>query len=845
MTFPANIFANSFNDSLSSVVSGLGIENNHIKDNSNDLIQNLNPEQKEAVTHIDGPLLVVAGAGSGKTRVLTNRIAYLIEEHDVSPYQILAITFTNKAAAEMVSRVSKIVGPVANKMWVSTFHSACSRILRYDGDVVGVKNGFTIYDTTDAARLVDYARRDIGADPKRFGAKSVYRTISSLKNEMISPGVALERAEMDTQTTIAKIYAEYEHRLRNANAVDFDDLLLKVVEMFRTSEEKLEKYQERFQHVLVDEFQDTNLAQFELVSKIATKHRNITVVGDGDQSIYKFRGADHQNFQRFEETFEEAKTVVLNTNYRSTENILQAANSVISNNSNRIKKELISDKGVGEPIIVFYAASDRSESQYVIGQLQKESKKYKFNDMAIFYRTNAQSRLLEEQLIRQGIPYRIVGGTKFFERKEIKDAISYLRIFVNPADEASWRRIINEPKRGLGDTSVSRIAQFARMYDISFRQACERPNEYALPKRAATAALGVCALFDNAGNGEQVKIAQVLEFLLNESGYYKVLNDEGSFESDGRLENLSELLNQAKEFDLALEKAAHLSEVVLEAQVGEVSKFEENFDQDKTIDIDNPIERVSAFLEAVSLLSESDKSNENDDAITLMTLHTAKGLEYQVVAIVGLEEGLFPHERSLGDSSELEEERRLMYVGVTRAMEKLYLSCALSRMLYATPEFYSPSRFLKEIPSELVNIIKDSESVNDSFASRRAGRSEGSHKSRYGSVYDDVVFDDLQGQEDEYLDADPRTIDFITSNVVSSSIFDLPGRNKNIQKIPDDFDVTGFSIATKVSHGKYGEGIIAQVETHKSGDIAITVIFEEENKQRTFMASLNPPLEII
>jgi len=838
VTFPANIFANSINDSISTLVDTLQVQDSN-------LIQSLNTEQAQAVTHFGGPLLVVAGAGSGKTRVLTNRIAYLISEHNVSPYQILAITFTNKAAAEMVSRVEKIVGPVANKMWVSTFHSACSRMLRYDGDVVGVKNGFTIYDTNDAARLVDYARRDIGADPKRFSAKSVYRMISSMKNEMITPKDALERADMDTQSTVAKIYAEYEHRLRNANAVDFDDLLIKVVEMFRTSEEKLAKYQERFQHVLVDEFQDTNLAQFELVSKIAQKSRNITVVGDGDQSIYKFRGADHQNFQRFEETFEEAKTVILNTNYRSTENILQAANSVIANNSNRLKKDLVSDKGVGEAITVFYAASDRSESQYVISQLSNDAKKFKLNEMAIFYRTNAQSRLLEEQLIRQGIPYRIVGGTKFFERKEIKDAIAYLRIFVNPADEASWRRIINEPKRGLGDTSVAKIAQFARMYDITFRQACERPNEYALPKRAASAALGVCTLFDNAGNGEQKTIADVLDFLLTQSGYNGVLSEEGSFESEGRLENISELMSQAKEFDLALEKASALQDAIDKAQGGEVSTFEENFGADLTVDINNPAARVSAFLEAVSLLSESDQAKENDEAITLMTLHTAKGLEYQVVAIVGLEEGLFPHERSLADIAELEEERRLMYVGVTRAMEKLYLTCALSRMLYATPEFYSPSRFLREIPAELINVVKDSESVNDyARHPERAQRVEGSRKSRYADVYDEIIFDDLEGQDNEYLDADPRTIDFKTKNVVSSSIYDLPGRDSS-EKIPQDFNVEQFSIGTNVAHDKYGDGIIVNVETHKSGDVAITVVFNEERKQRTFMASLNPPLVIL
>lgn len=489
MTFPANIFALTNlapDDSRTSAKSGAHLD-------PEEIASDLNDSQREAVVYPGGPLLVVAGAGSGKTRVLTRRIAYLIAQGNVSPYEILAITFTNKAAAEMVERVAHLVGPVASRMWVSTFHSACARILRIDGDPVGVKSGFSIYDVADATRLADYARRDLGADPKRFSPRSVYRAISAFKNELITPAIALERAEMDTQTTIAKIYAEYEHRLRAANAVDFDDLLVKSVELLRDHEDKRDKYQTRFAHVLVDEFQDTNLAQWELVSLLSQKHQNITVVGDADQSIYKFRGADHLNMERFEKEYKDAHVVILNTNYRSTENILAAANAVISNNASRHKKELISNKGAGEPIVVFYANSDRSEAQFVAEHVSQAANRYSLNDIAVFYRTNAQSRLLEEQLIRAGISYRIIGGTKFFERREIKDAIGYLRVFVNPNDEASWRRIINEPKRGIGETSIAKIAAFARMYDISFRQACERPNEIGLSKKTSNATLGVCS----------------------------------------------------------------------------------------------------------------------------------------------------------------------------------------------------------------------------------------------------------------------------------------------------------------------------------------------------------------
>lgn len=855
MTFPANVFALSDSEFVDDDFSG------------NSLLDDLNESQKQAVVHPGGPLLVVAGAGSGKTRVLTRRIAFLIQQRIASPYEILAITFTNKAAAEMVERVSHIVGPVASRMWVSTFHSACARILRFDGQSVGIKSGFTIYDVSDATRLIDYARRDLGADPKRFSAKSLYRSISGLKNELVTPAQAIERAEMDTQLTAAKIYAEYENRLRAANAADFDDLLVKSVELLKTNELVREKYQSRFAHVLVDEFQDTNIAQWELVNLLSEKNRNVTVVGDSDQSIYKFRGADHRNMERFEEQFPDTKVVVLNTNYRSTENILKAANAVISNNESRHKKELVSKKGQGEPITVYYANSDRSEAQFVASKISEIIQSESLDTIAVFYRTNAQSRQLEEQLIRAGIPYRIIGGTKFYERREIKDAIGYLKVFVNSADEASWRRIINEPKRGIGETSINKIASFARSNEISFRQALERPNEVGVTGKAAKSALGVCTLFDLAANDDRCLVSEILEYLINESGYVKSLEEDGSFESQGRLENLVELIAQAKEFDIALDHKQKQQEQTEEVDGDNLKLTDLENDYRKQdeliIDTSSPFDRCIAFLEAVSLLAESDQVNAGDSSVTLMTLHTAKGLEYPTVFITGLEEGLFPHERSMGDMAELEEERRLCYVGITRAMERLFLTCALSRMTYSTPEYYSPSRFLKEIPAELVTAIQDKEPTSD-FMRRPKSADDFSQvrKSRYSNLYDDVTFDDLDGEQESEIGRvfggkKPRRRDFATDAIIHSRIWgDSDQKDQSVDEEIDTqdeiknlvdsitFDVSKFKVGVKVSHEKYGIGNVVDLEVHRNGDTAISVDFAGD-RTRTFMASLDPPLDLI
>lgn len=822
-----------------------------------DIVSDLNDSQREAVTYGDGPLLVVAGAGSGKTRVLTRRIAYLIAHGDASPFEILAITFTNKAAAEMVERVTHLVGGVASRMWVSTFHSACARILRIDGDPVGIKSGFTIYDVADATRLIDYVRRDVGADPKRFSAKSLYKTISGFKNELITPAQAAERAEMDTHNTIAKIYSEYEHRLRSANAADFDDLLVKSVELFHDHDDKREKYQTRFSHLLVDEFQDTNLAQWELVNLLAQKNENITVVGDADQSIYKFRGADHLNLERFEKQYQRAHVTILNTNYRSTENILNAANAVISHNTSRHKKDLVSHKGSGEPITVYYASSDRSEAQFVSSSISSLQPQYSLNDIAIFYRTNAQSRLIEQQLNYVGIPYRMIGGTKFFERKEVKDALAYLRVFANPSDETSWRRIINEPKRGVGDTSIAKLANYARLSDITFRKACEMPDKAGLSKKAASAVRGLTALFDTTANGERIQVADILDHLLRGSGYYAALEGDGSFEAQGRLENLVELITYAQEFDADIDKRWNAQSRVVESD-GLSDRLEAYAQEDNRLtDITNPIERANAFLEGTALITDADQATRDEPAVTLMTLHTAKGLEYPVVFIIGLEEGLFPHERSMGDVEELEEERRLCYVGITRAMDQLFLSCASARSTYAAPMYFSPSRFLKEIPAELVNAQRDAEMVPD-YGNKRTQT-----KSRYSDVYDDVTFDDLAPDEidtpgtvfgrsqavssykrqRQYEDND--AMDHMRARIWGTSGGQEPEVQEQVTTmIPESFDVSAYVPDVLVEHKTYGSGTVTSVEERRNGDVEIHVEFLD-GKNKIFMASLDPPLTVL
>lgn len=648
-----------------------------------EMLDGLNPDQEEAVLHDAGPLLVVAGAGSGKTRVLTHRIARLIDDLDFSPFSILAITFTNKAANEMKQRVETLIGPVAQRMWVSTFHSACVRILRNEADTIGYPKSFTIYDQADSTRLISYVLRDLHIDSKRYPPRSVRNAISSAKNDGHSPLEFAEMAGQAYERRIAEVFDEYQRRLKAAGAMDFDDLLTNTVRMFRDYAGVLDRWQERFEHILVDEYQDTNPVQNELVLQLARGHRNVCVVGDADQSIYRFRKADIRNILEFEQAFPDATTVVLEQNYRSTQNILDAANAVIDNNPGRKPKRLWTENGPGEKIVRFHAEDEGDEARWIAGELQRlqQSEHYRWGEMAVFYRTNAQSRVIEEYFIRAGLPYKVIGGTRFYDRREIKDAMAYLRAVVNPIDEVSVKRVLNTPRRGVGDASIAKVDQFAAQHGLSFFDALKSAPEAGVSGKAIA---GINKFVDLLMSAEDLLAdgpAAVLDHLLDVSGYRGALEADRSIESDGRLENLSELLGAANEF-------------------GDVAEF----------------------LEQVSLVADTDDLDDDEGSVVLMTMHSAKGLEYPVVFIIGMEDGVFPHIRSLDDPDELEEERRLAYVGLTRAEQRLYLTHAASRTLHGATQYNPPSRFLDELPAELVH------EVEGSASRRRRSTSTGSSR---------------------------------------------------------------------------------------------------------------------
>ena len=657
-----------------------------------ELLEGLNPVQRDAVTAPDGPVLVVAGAGSGKTRLLTHRVAYLISERNVSPFQILAITFTNKAAGEMKDRVATLIGPVARKMWVSTFHSACARILRREATLLGYRSSFSIYDEADAVRLTDYVRRDLNLDPKRFPPRRLHQSISALKNELIEPEEAKAKAMTPPELRVAEVYAEYQRRLAEASAVDFDDLLLLVVRLFREYPDALERWRHRFAHVLVDEFQDTNGAQWEIVRLLSREHRNVMVVGDADQSVYKFRGADHRNLMRFEEEFPESSVIVLDQNYRSTQTILDAANAVIANNAARRPKHLWTEQAGGELITRYHAEDEHDEAQFVVHEIDRlvDVEHVRYSDVAVFYRTNAQSRVIEESFVRSGVPYRIVGGTKFYDRREIKDALAYLRALANPDDEVGWKRIVNVPKRGVGETSVRKVESYAQGAEVVFRDALREAAAAGVTGRALGGIKDLIEVMTELEDqAESAGVSGVIEAMLDRTGYLAELEVERSIEAQGRIENLGELVGVAREFDGQLD-GGDLSGLAGIAGIEDVTAPPTG------------LLRIQAFLEAISLVTDLDNAGGEESLVTLMTLHTAKGLEYPVVFLTGLEDGIFPHLRSLGDPEELEEERRLCYVGITRAEQRLYLTHAWSRMLFGSTDYYPPSRFLNEIPEALV-----------------------------------------------------------------------------------------------------------------------------------------------
>ncbi|MBA2337239.1 MAG: DNA helicase PcrA [Acidimicrobiia bacterium] len=644
------------------------------------LLADLNPAQREAVAATEGPVLVVAGAGSGKTRVLTRRVAHLIQDLDVPPHAILAITFTNKAAGEMQERVARLVGPVARSMWVQTFHSACSRILRREAHRLGYRSAFSIYDAADSLRLISLCVSDLDLDSKRFPPRGIRAAISNAKNELVDYETFSGTGEGYFHERVADVYRLYQQRLVEASAMDFDDLLMVTVELFQAFPEVLAGYQERFQYVLVDEYQDTNHAQYMLVRLLTAVSRNLCVVGDEMQSIYRFRGADIRNITEFEQDFPDARVILLEQNYRSTETILEAANGVIRHNPTRNPKRLWTDLGRGDPILTYEGQDEHDEAAFVaeqVGELAHDE--INASDVAVFYRTNAQSRVIEEVLVKFGVPYQVIGGLKYYDRREVKDALAYLRALVNTDDVVAMKRVINTPKRAIGDTTVAHIDRHAEADGVGFWEALHRvdsnPRLSARPQRAVAEFV---ALMEHLGERVRQGPRAALEAILTDTGYLDWVRAERTIEAMGREENLRELVSAADDFE----------------SEGPIS-----MGADEWLTADGA-RRCELFLESISLVTDVDNL-EDTDVVTLMTLHNAKGLEFPVVFMTGMEDGVFPHMRSLGDPAELEEERRLCYVGITRAMRQLYLTRAWSRNLWGGNSYNPPSRFLAEIPAEL------------------------------------------------------------------------------------------------------------------------------------------------
>lgn len=666
---------------------------------ANQIIDGMNPKQKEAVTHTEGPLLIMAGAGSGKTRVLTHRIAYLIEEKGVSPWNILAITFTNKAAQEMKERVTKLVKNGGDNVWVSTFHSMCVRILRRDADRIGYNKAFTIADPSEQLTLMKRILKQLNIDPKRYKPKAILGSISNAKNELIDEKQYRANATDYWAEIVADCYDAYQRELRQAEALDFDDLIMQTVRLFEESPEALGYYQTKFQYIHVDEYQDTNHAQYKLVQLLGDRLKNVCVVGDADQSIYGWRGADMENILNFEKDYPEAETIYLEQNYRSTKSILQAANGVIKNNVNRRKKNLWTDNKDGENVSIYGASNEHDEARFIVSTIQDvlNDNKKSYGDIAVLYRTNAMSRVIEETFIKSNIPYKIIGGTGFYQRKEIRDLLAYLTLIANPADNLSFTRIVNEPKRGIGNATVEKLEQAAEEMGWSLYEAALNAQTTNLPSRAANKLESFAQMMSNFRQmSEYLSITELTEKVLEDSGYLEALQKERTLEAEARLENLEEFYSVTKEFDMQEQDEATLLE----------------------------------FLTDLSLLSPTDDVEDESGQVTMMTMHAAKGLEFPYVFIAGMEEGIFPLSRAAEDEEELEEERRLAYVGITRAEEKLYLTHSIMRQLYGRTQANPQSRFLSEIDSDVVESLNLSETMSNKKSPFNSGNRRRSHMPR-------------------------------------------------------------------------------------------------------------------
>lgn len=649
----------------------------------NELLANMNPRQKEAVMHTEGPLLLMAGAGSGKTRVLTHRIAYLIEEKNVNPWNILAITFTNKAAREMKERVNQLLGSGGEDVWVSTFHSMCVRILRRDVDQIGYSRNFTIIDTSEQNTLMKRVLKELNIDPKKYDPRSILGAISNAKNELLTPADYENQQGNLFEQIVGRCYALYQKELRNNQCMDFDDLIMNTIRLFKENEDALQFYQRKFHYIHVDEYQDTNHAQYTLVNLLADRFKNLCVVGDADQSIYGWRGANMQNILDFEKDYPDAAVILLEQNYRSTQTILNAANQVIKNNRNRPDKNLWTENRAGEKITYYRGDSERDEARFIVSEMQKQiaDKGRKFGDFAVLYRTNAQSRVIEEMLLKANVPYTMVGGRKFYDRKEIRDILAYLSAIANPSDSLSLERIINVPKRGIGATSVEKLREFASLHEWSLLEAAMNVDLANISGKAGKELGSFGMMMDQfAQMIPYLSVTELTKEILDKTGYKQDLINQNNLESQSRLENLEEFLTVTQEFD-------------------------KRFEAQNEDDADAPEEKLTVFLNDLALLSDVDSYEEESSQVTLMTLHAAKGLEFPVVFLIGLEENIFPLSRALMEESELEEERRLAYVGITRAEEELFLTNAFSRTLYGRTQYNRPSRFVEEIEQDLLQSL--------------------------------------------------------------------------------------------------------------------------------------------
>ena len=813
----------------------------------------LNERQEEAVLHSGSPLLIVAGAGSGKTRVLTHRIAYLLATHRATPGQILAITFTNKAAAEMRERIEALVGPRAKHMWISTFHSFCVRVLRREAAALGLKSTFTIYDSTDSQRLLSLIIKELNLDTKKFTAKAVGNRISALKNELVSAEAYASRVASDNpyEKTISQIYTVYTQRLRAANSLDFDDLIGRTVFLLKKFPEIANYYRRKFRHILVDEYQDTNHAQYQLVRELVGAHTKVpadrgpypdavppaelTVVGDSDQSIYAFRGADIRNITDFEKDYPNAHTILLEQNYRSTQNILSAANAVIERNPDRRPKKLWTASGAGAKIIGYVAESEHAEARYITREIDRLADEHGVQpgDVAIFYRTNAQSRTLEDMLMRAGLPYRVVGGTRFYERKEIKDALAYLRALSNPDDDVNVRRILNEPKRGIGAKSESVVAEYASANRISFfaaaRQAADVPGlgAAAVKKYAEFVRL----MDDLAQIARTEPAATCLEAVLEQTGYLAALRASKDIQDESRVENLSELLDAMVEFETenpGADLEQFLEHVALVADADSIPN--------------RPASAEGESASAAQIAAEAAEAKAQG-MVTLMTLHTAKGLEFPVVFLTGMEHGLFPHQRALTDEKEMSEERRLAYVGLTRAMERLYLTRSETRTMWGKSQFNPPSPFLEEIPEELIEWKRTAgfsgfgASGMGAYGARGGGSyGSGSYGSSYGGGYSGGYSSGgSRGSYDPYESRPSRRSEPSTADINGSASYGLAAATAsskvtNRSRVHQSKEIPTLAVGDTVRHTKFGEGRVLAVEG--SGDKTVAKVrFGSEEKR--------------